>query len=228
MIQNILTDYHKNREKFSVPRLLVRIDFFSNIMYLYYYIKALPEKDVTSQITFYTLQVVFILGATTFNFIRFSKSYYFPLFREMSETFYWTYALLILFLMRLPFIRSFTAGIENPFFRILHLFFSVVILGQILITFQSRSWAKTNRTARQKRIKKLLKKAELSKKEYEDIKPILVESAALKEKSPLIWKVLLYLSALIIATTLSNSASHFLDLLAKSFSLHFPNIFPPY
>jgi hypothetical protein len=221
-------DHYKNREKFSVPRLLVRIDFFSNIMYLYFYVKALPEKDVTSQITFYTLQIIFIAGATAFNFIRFGRNFYFPLFREMSETIYWTYALLILFLMRLPFNRSFISITENPFFSILHLAFSVVILGQILITFQTRFWAKSEGTARQKRIKKLLKKAKLSKNEYEDIKPILIESASDNEKVPPIWKVLLFLFALIIAATLSNSASDFLDLLAKNFSLYFPNVLPPY
>jgi Ca2+/H+ antiporter len=227
-MRHTLVDYYKNREKFSVPRILVRIDFFSDIAYLYLYIKLLPENNVTSQIAYYTIQTIFIAGATIFNFIRFSRNFYFSLFREMSETIYWTYVLLVLFLLRIPFIRSFASVIENPLFRILHLCFSVIILVQILITFQSRFWAKSNRAARQKRIKKLLKKAGLSNNEYEEIKPILVDSASLKEKPPLIWKILLLLFALIIAVTLSDSASDFLDLLAKTFSLPFSNILPPY
>ena len=228
MIRQMLLDYAKNREKFSLPRLLVRFDFFSNIYYFIFYFNLLPDNDVKAEVSFYALQTIFIVGVTLFNYIRFNRKYYFPLFREMPENTFWSYVLLILFLLRIPFIRSFISSIESPWFAILHLCFSVVILFQILVTFQSRFWAKSDFSDRQKRIKKLLKKAGLSKNEYKTLNPVLVNSANLKEKTPFLWKVILFLFSLVIAVILSDSASNFLDLLIKEFSLTFLGVLPPY
>ena len=228
MIKLTFEDYIKNREKFSIQRILVRIDFSTDILFLYFYFKLLSQNNVTPEITYYTIQVIFIIGATLFNFVRFNRNYYFPLLREMPESLYWTYVLLILFLMRIPFISSFAPALDNPLLRIAHLTFSVVIIGQILFTFQLRFWASTDQTYRKRRLKALLKKARLSNNDYKKLHPILVSSANLREKEPIVWKILFWLFALIIAVMINDAASDFVDSLAKTFSLVFSNILPPY
>src|SRR5688500_10587018 len=122
----------RHGERFSLPRLLVKLDFISNLGYLYFYIKLLPNKDTTEQVTFYTLQLIFVIIASILNYARFSETYYFPLLKEMPENIYWSFVLVFLFLLRIPFIRGFIPSSENQTARYLHLTFAVLVIWQIV------------------------------------------------------------------------------------------------
>lgn len=221
-----LKDFLKNRVRFSIPRLLVRLDFLTNIVYLYFYIKLLPET--TAQVTFYSIQLIFVVGATILNYARFAETYYLPLLKEMPENIYWSFILLFLFLLRIPFIRSFLPSTENKIARYFHLFFAIVVIWQVIISFQSKFWAKESINNQDKRIKSILKKAKISKREYAILRPFLIQSANLEENTPFLWKTLMFLLSLIVSAFISDAAGDFLNYLAIHFSLLFSNLFPPY
>ena len=223
-------EYFEERKnsKFSMPRILARFTFLTNLGYLLYYINSSEIQNARPLVAFYFIRVIFIFVATVLNWARYGKRFYFPLLREMSENLYWLYVLLILLLIRLPFIRQFEAVAKNPFLGLLHLSSIVFVVGFLMMSFQSRFWAKSSQREREKKIKNFRSKAGLNKQEYESLRPYLIESALRNEKTPWAWRIMLVLFSLLLAATITAMASDFVDVLVKWHIISPSNLLPPF
>lgn len=224
-----LKAYVEGRKEILLSRMFVRFTFLSNLCYLVVYL-ALDSGtnfDKKGAITFYSIRVVFIILATFINWIRYAPHFYIPTLREMSEDMYWSYVLLALFLLRIPFARAFFITIDNPLSGWVHLVLSVILIWILLTSFQSQHWTRNERLLKRKRIRELRHKAKISKTELEKIEPLLIAIARQKEQQPISWRIVKFLFGLLFAVTNNDAAVELVDILSTKIHL-FRNVLPPY
>lgn len=217
--------YMQGRNGVWLPRMMVRFTFFISLVNVITLVVSHGQEASRSVVTFYSVKIVFIIFASLLNWIRRSHTFYLPLLREMSEELYWFYVLAILFLLRVPFVKEFFD--QGNSLLLLHVGFSVVILGVLLISLQARIWTHDEQAKKKKRISNLRRKARLSPNDYEQIKPLLVESARKKEPQLISWRITNFLFTILFAATISSLASDVVDAISRRIDI-LKNLFPPY
>lgn len=197
---------------------------FTNLMGLFTALERLPESQF--HVWFYSGRLLLLFCAFVFAHARRSKRFYVALFHEISESAYWRFVILGMFALKGIFLNRFVE--LSPTLQLLDLSVTVTIITVLLMTYQSHAWARDQILIRQKRLKRLVRRAKLSNEELEAITPELMLEAKRNQRMPLSWKLTTVFLALILSAMLDAYAGTVVDFLEELSGVSFLNIFPPY
>lgn len=188
----------------------------------------LIQHDPTNHllITFFSIRILFFIVAYVFSFVRLSRNFYIPVLREMPKRTYWQYTSFLFLSMKSLIFHKFI-NYSPDWLLLVEFSITVMVVGSILMSYQRRDWALNEYQKRQKRIKKIAKKAGLTSEELQAIFPNLVEAGKASQRKPMVWSMIEILLGLIIAATISSYAAQAINLLSNSV-YELRNFLPPY
>ena len=146
---------------------------------------------------FYLGRLTFIAVAIILFFNRSGKRFYIATLSELPVETYWSLVFICLASTKLLFARFFIQLSPNLFIEYSILTFLII---DLLIKYQSQYWVFDKKKEREKRIFRLVRKAQLSKSEYESALPFLIVKGQKNQRSPWLWKVAVFIALLIIGT----------------------------
>jgi hypothetical protein len=188
----------------------------------------LIKQDPTNHlfITFFSMRILFVIVAYIFSYVRLSKTFYLPGLREMPKRLYWQYTSFLFLSMKSLIFQQFI-NYSPDWLLLVEFSITVGMIGAILMSYQRQDWALPEHQKRQKRIKKLARKAGLSSQELLAIMPNLVEVGKASQRKPIVWSITEILLGLIIAATISSYAAQAINLLRES-GFELRNFLPPF
>lgn len=214
---------NKPTKKVFIEKYVLRFYFlYSTILLIATVAQNNPPRI---SVTFYSIQIVYILGVWIFEKYRNHKNFYTPFFAEMSPVSYESAALFTLFTFKALFRSLFLDG--DSILYLIDILLFVIIVVTLLMSYQSRLMLDEEYGIRQRRIELLFKKAKLSTQEKETVTPLLEADAARHQKAPALWRSFRWIIVVIfIGATLDTFASEIVNAIEQVVPLH--NIFPPY
>jgi len=155
-------------------------------------------------------RVGLLILAFIIDFTRTHRNFYLPGLKEISRMSYWIAVNgLLAFHSAIHF--YFQAN-ENTIIKGLQ---AGTVAGYFLVTlyfYQQKPWARYEQARRKNTIAQFTKKARLSEVELESIKPHLIKGARERQRSPLYWRIIWWLMALLLASVFSNYASEIINI----------------
>jgi hypothetical protein len=188
----------------------------------------LIKQDPTNYlfISFFSIRILFVVVAYIFSYARLSKRFYIPGLREMPKRLYWQYTSFLFLSMKSLIFHQFIQY-SPDWLLLIEFSITVGVVGTILMSYHRQDWALPEHQKRQKRIKKIARKAGLSNQELLAIFPNLVEAGKASQRKPMVWSITEILLGLIIAATISSYAAQAINMLRGS-GLELRNLLPPY
>ena len=179
-------------------------------------------------ITFYTIRLFFYVLAVLFFIINKLNVYYFPALSGIPDRIYWRLVFFAYLSLRVIFLNQFIKN--SPLFSFVSYGFLVSVIGTIMMAVQSRPWDINKRKQEEKNIYFFIgpRRANLSKEEYEVIKPSLKERGKIIHQKPLLVRVIFVILSLITGAVISTFASNLVDFFEKNGFINLNNLFPPY
>ncbi|MGC1376426.1 MAG: hypothetical protein WA821_09390 [Anaerolineales bacterium] len=157
---------------------------------------------------FYLGRLTFLAGAIVLFFNRLDKRFYVATLSELSTEDYWSLVFICLASTKLLFSRFFIQLSSNLVIEYSILTFLLI---HLLIRYQGQYWVFDKKKEREKRIFKLVRKAQLSKIEYEAALPFLIDNGYKNQRSPWLWKVVVFLALLILGAIFNAVAIQLVD-----------------
>lgn len=179
-------------------------------------------------ITFYTIRLFFYFLALIFFLFNKLNSFYFPALSEIPEVTYWRLVFFTYVSLRVIFLNNYIK--YSPVFSYISYGFLVTIIGVLLMAIQSRPWDVNKRKQEEKYIYHFIgpKKANLSKDEYEAVKPLLISQGKKKQRKPLLFLILYYTLSIICGLIIGAYAKDIVNLIISTGLINPSNILPPY
>jgi hypothetical protein len=138
--------------------------------------------------------------------VRKNKRFYLPILSEMAEEDYWGFVALVLVVLRLVI----TGGVSEygAIFQIIDMIFATIGVTSVFMTYARRGWTAKEEYMREKRIQFLVRKAKMSKQELESIKSVLIEAVRVRQKTPIIWSLVLWCISFVVGLLLNEYVSY--------------------
>jgi len=165
---------------------------------------------------FYLGRLAFLTMAIVLSFVRSNQRFYVPTLYELSHEDYWSLVFMTMASVKLLFARFFIQLSSNLVVEYSILAF---LITHMLMKYQSQIWIFEKKKEREKRIFRLVRKASISKDEFEAARPYLIDKGRKNQRPPWIWKVTVFFTVIIIGAMLNALASDIADAFGSPFGL---------
>lgn len=199
------SDSRKRQTRFAHLGTYVLLSIASFNMYY-----VLKEKIYGFDRVCVSFSFALLFLGIVFGYIRKSNKFYFASFKEIPDILYWFIlhqAYTLASVLRI-YLRADISDVLQVIYRVNILF----LVFFYLILFQTKPWVSESAENRNKKIKKLFKKARLSKTEISAVVPELVNNARDTQHLPISWQVVKWVTAFILAASLNLVADIVLSL----------------
>jgi hypothetical protein len=214
------------RKAMVLPRILVTVDAGFDLAALCAYMQQ-PEEH-RFFVVFHVLRILLFFAGSLIFYLTFSGYTYIPGISEMRPLSFWLSCSYFYVVPKLIFMNRFVT--VSPLVQFVLNYLSVVIVGVLLIAYQSHWWIAPHRRELESRLRHLLKKGRISSAELEAIRQTLATLGARRNR-PFVAKALLWTGSILLGAILSAQAQQ----IVRMASLQVPtlgrilrNLFPPY
>jgi len=172
--------------------------------------RALNQPNATSAFYFwfYLGRLALLATVIVLFFVRQRRRFYIATLSELSSEDYWSLVFVGFAGIKLLFARFFIQLSSNLVVEYSLLTFLII---NLLIRYQSQYWVFDKKKSREKRIYRLVRKAQLSRTEYEAALPFLTDNGRKNQRSPWIWKVTICFAIVITGAILNAVAVQLID-----------------